>query len=152
MNMTMVAHLHAKAVLPALLVANIVEGSMADGPAPTVVVGHSSDAPTLRPEAADETEARPMRLYHEAATEWTKTMARRFRELARKEALGTLAPEESVELERLTRDRRNLEYPRPVEEVLWEVNQRQVTANLVRALKDYVEFHQAPGRTRTGAS
>lgn len=151
MNTTPIARIHAKAVLPALLVANIAEGSMADKPAPAVVVGQFTDQEGVQPVAGEETETHQTRAYAEAATEWTKAMARRFRELARKEALGTIAAEEASELERLTRERRNLEYPRPADEVLWEINQRQVTANLVHALKDYVQFHQAPRHARAGA-
>lgn len=148
MNMTTIARIHAKAVLPALLVANIAEGSATDKPAAAVVVGQFSDQDGVRPTAVEETETRQTRAYAETATEWTKAMTKRFRELTRKEALGTIAATELNELEQLTRDRRNLEYPRPAEEVLWEVGQRQVTAKLVDALRDYVEFHQAPREAR----
>lgn len=151
MNTTTIARIHAKAVLPALLVVNIAEGSMAERLLPAVVAGQFSDQDGMRPVAVEETETRQTRAYAEAATEWTKPMAKRFRELARKEALGMIAPDEAGELERLTRDRRNLEFPRPADEVLWEINQRQVTANLVQALSKYVQFHQAPRRTRAGA-
>jgi hypothetical protein len=151
MHMTTIARLHAKAVLPALLVANMAEGSVAEKATTTVVAGQFSDQDGLRPVALEETETRQTRAYTEPATEWTKAMAKRFRELTRKEALGTIAPEELGELERLTRDRRNLEYPRPADEVLWEINQRQVTANLVHALKEYVQFHQTPSRARASA-
>jgi hypothetical protein len=151
MNTTTIARIHAKAVLPALLVANIAEGSMADRPAPPVVAGQFSDQDGVRPAAVEETATRQTRAYTEPATEWTKAMARRFRELTRKEAQGMIAPEELAELERLTRDRRDLEYPRPADEVLWEINQRQVTANLVNALKEYVQFHQTPSRARASA-
>lgn len=146
--MTTIARIHANAVLPALLVANMAEGSVTEKPAATMVVGQFSDQDGVRPAAVEETETRQTRAYTEAATEWTKAMARRFRELTRKEALSIIAPEELQELERLTRDRRNLEYPRPADEVLWEINQRQVTANLVQALKEYVQFHQTPSRAR----
>ncbi|MBI2928790.1 MAG: hypothetical protein HYY24_24265 [Verrucomicrobia bacterium] len=152
MKTTTIARIHAKAVLPALLVANMAEGSVADKPAPAVVVGQFSDQEAFRPAAVAETETRQTRAYTEAATEWTKAMARRFRELAKTEALGSIAPEEMQELERLTHDRRNLEYPRPAEEVLWEVRQRRVTGNLVQALKAYVEFHRLPHRARSSAA
>lgn len=148
---TTIARIQAKAVLPALLVANIVEGTVADVPASAMVVGQFSDQEASRSAVVEETETRQMRAYTETATEWTKAMAKRFRELAKKEALGTIAPAELQELESLTRDRRNLEYPRPAEEVLWEVNQRQVTAKLVQALKEYVQFHQGPYPTRSSS-
>ena len=151
MNLTTIARIHAKAILPALLVAHIAEGSVADQAAPAVVVGQFSDQDGMSPAAVEETETRQTRAYTQAATEWTKAMAKRFRELTRKEALGTIAPEELTELEKLTCDRRNLEYPRPADEVLWEINQRQVTANLVQALSKYVQFHQAPRRARASA-
>lgn len=150
--MVTIARIKATAVLPALLVTSIAEGSVADKPATAVVGGQFSDQEALRPTAVEETETRQTRAYTETATEWTKAMARRFRELARKEALGTIGDEEMQELERLTRDRRNLEYPRPGEEVLWEYNQREVTANLVQALKDYVRFYTPPHRARTSTA
>jgi hypothetical protein len=151
MNTTTIARLHAKAVLPALLVANLAEASVADRSMPAVVVGHFSEQENVRPSAVVETETRQTRAYAEPVTEWTKAMARRFRELTRKEALGTIAPQELNELEQLSHDRRNLQYPRPADEVLWEINQRQVTSNLVQALKEYVHFHQAPRHSRASA-
>lgn len=152
MKTTTIARLHAKAVLPALLVASVTESSVADQAAPSVVVGHFSDSETLSPGNVVEAEVRPTFIYNAIATEWTKAMAKRFSELARKEALGSISDEEMMELEGLTHDRRNLEHPRTADEVLWEVNQRHVTANLVQALKDYVQFHTPARRARASAN
>jgi hypothetical protein len=150
---TTIARIQAKTVLPVVVAATIVEGTITDQAAPAVVTGHFSDEqPAVQPLAMTEGETQPTRTYDEPATEWTKTMAKRFRELAKKEALSTIAPEELRELERLTRDRRNLEYPRPADEVLWELRQRRVTGNLVQALKVYVEFHTFPHHARSSAN
>ncbi len=153
MNMVTIARIQAKAVLPAVVAATIVKGTITDQPAPAVVAGHFSDEqPAVHRLAVTAAETQPTRTYNEPATEWTRPMAKRFRKLAKKEALGTTAPEELQDLERLTRDRRNLEYPRPADEVLWEVRQRRVTGNLVQALKAYVEFHKLPHRARSSAN
>jgi hypothetical protein len=153
MKMVTTARIRAKAVWPAVVTVTIAEGTIADQPAPSLVSGHFSDQqPAVHLLAVTEEEAQPTRTYDGPATEWTKAMAKRFRELAKKEALGTIPPEELQELERLTRDRRNLEYPRPTDEVLWEVRQRRVTGNLVQALKAYVEFHKLPHRARSSAN
>jgi hypothetical protein len=151
MNRFMIAQIHAKAVLPALLV--IAEGSIADRPdaAMAIQMGSFSESEVMSPLPMEETETRPTRAYTEESKEWTQAMAKRFGELAKKEALDTIALNEVQELEQLTRDRRNLKYPRPAEEVLWEANQRQVTANLVQALKDYVELHKLPRCARSSA-
>ena len=150
--MLTIARIHAKAVLPALLMTTVAEGSIADNPTTAIVAGHFSDQEASQPAAVDKTEIRQTRAYSEGATQWTKAMAKRFRELAKKEALDTITGEEVVELERLTHDRRHLQYPRSAEEVLWECDQRQITANLVQALKDYVEFHTPPHRARSSAT
>ena len=52
----------------------------------------------------------------------------------------------------VTIDKKDYGQGRPAEEVLWEYNQRQVTANLVHALKEYVQFHSFPHRTRSSAA
>lgn len=152
MSMVTIARIRAKAVLPAVLVVTMPENSVVEKPTPAVVVGQFSEQQPIRSSAAEETDSVQTRAYTRPATEWTRQMARRFRELAKKEALGMIAGDEMAELERLTHDRRNLEYPRPVEEVFWEYNQRQVTANLVHALKEYVQFHTFPHRTRSSAA
>jgi hypothetical protein len=151
MKTTTIARLHAKAVLPALLMANMAEATVADRSVSAVMVGHFSEQDNLCPSGVVDTETRQTRAYAEPVTEWTKAMTLRFGELTRLEALGTIAPGELNELEQLANNRRNLQYPRPADEVLWEINQRQVTTNLVQALKEYVHFHQAPRRARAGA-
>ena len=152
MSTVTIARIRAKAVLPAVLVASLPEHAFVEKLAPAVVAGQFSEQQPIRSSAVEETEAFQTRAYTKPATEWTRQMARRFRELAKKEAFGSITADELTELERLTQDRRNLEYPRPAEEVLWEYNQRQVNANLVHALKEYVQFHSFPHRTRSSAA
>ncbi len=144
MNVVTIARIQAKAVLPAMLVATFAEGVMAEKAAPAVVaVGQFTDqCPALPPAGMNAAEPQQTRTYTAPATEWTRAMAKRFRELAKREALGVIARGEMQELEHLAQERRNLEYPRPADEVLWELNQRQVTADLIGALKKYVQFHQ----------
>jgi nitrate reductase cytochrome c-type subunit len=153
MNTVTIARIQAKAVLPVVLAAPFVEGVMAEQATAAVAdVGQFTDQARTIPAAARiGTEADQTRTYAAQATEWTRAMAKRFRELAKQEALGTIGAGEQQELERLTQDRRHLEYPRSPDEVLWEIDQRQVTANLVQALKKYVEFHQGAHPTRTPA-
>ena len=115
MSMVTIARIHAKAVLPAVLVATIPDSSFTDKPAPAIVVGQCSEQQAIRSSAEEETDVQQTRAYTQPATEWTKAMARRFRELAKQEALGRISAEEMQELENLTHDRRNLEYPRPGE-------------------------------------
>lgn len=150
--MLTIARIHAKAVLPALLMTTVAEGAIADKTTTALVAGQFSDQEASQPVAVDKTEMRQTRAYSEGATQWTTAMAKRFRELAKKEALETIDGEEMVELERLTRDRRHLQCPRSAEEVLWECDQRHITANLVQALKDYVEFHTPPRRARSSTT
>jgi hypothetical protein len=73
---------------------------------------------------------------------WTAEANLRFKELARNEALRDLSVEEYKELEALTRLRRFEKYPRSAEEILWQRHQQQLTQGLVKALEDYVEFHE----------
>lgn len=73
---------------------------------------------------------------------WTAEKSQRFRELALKESLEELPIEELAELEKLTRLRRSVQNPRKAAEILWERRQNRVTNELVRALQNYVEFHE----------
>lgn len=151
MKTTTIARVHMKALLPAVLAVGLADGT---GTAQAVLpadVEHASAPRDFQPTGFVHGEATQVRTYIQPASEWTKIMARRFRELARKEALGELSGEEAGELERLARDRRDLQHPRTVEEVLWEARQREVTGRLVQALRDYVEFHHATRRARAGA-
>jgi hypothetical protein len=75
---------------------------------------------------------------------WTAEKAQRFRALAVKESLEELPIEEQAELEGLTRLRRSAKNPRNADEILWERRQNRVTNELVQALQNYVQFHEAP--------
>jgi hypothetical protein len=78
------------------------------------------------------------------AEHWDSDKGRRFRELALRESLGTLSTEELADLELLTQLRRSEKYPRPADEILWHRRQRNVTRDLLHALRTYVEFHDTP--------
>lgn len=77
----------------------------------------------------------------QAPTEWTKKMAKRFEELAILEATGKISSAQRTELEELSFNRRNLQFPRSPDEVLREFRQRQVTSALVEAVRAYAKFH-----------
>ena len=76
---------------------------------------------------------------------WTETHHKRFHALAVKEALGSLTPSEAVELDALTIRRRQEESPRTGEEVIHEFKQVRVTRELVKALRQFVNFYEATG-------
>jgi hypothetical protein len=78
---------------------------------------------------------------------WTAQKNLRFKELSRKEALEDLSIEELSELNSLTRLRRFKKFPRSADEILWQRRQQKLTRGLLRALQDYVEFHEAPSHT-----
>ncbi len=144
-----IARIPAKAVLPAFLVAAVTESTIAERPSATVAYGQFSDSENaVIPLAPTMEQAVETRAYFEQPTEWTRAMDKRFRDLVKQEAFGTATPSQMAELERMTRERRSLQYPRSADEVLWEAKQREVTGNLVGALKRYVEFHKAPHRSR----
>lgn len=73
--------------------------------------------------------------------EWTPEHEKKFLDLAGREAIGTLTPEDSSELERLSQLRRGLKNPRRGEELVWEYEQRELTRDLISALSRYVTFH-----------
>ena len=79
--------------------------------------------------------------FNQPATEWTASLQKRFDELARLEAFEKITSPQAEELESLAQLRRNLEYPRSSEEVLWEYNQRRITSNLIKAIQEYAKFH-----------
>jgi hypothetical protein len=79
-----------------------------------------------------------------AVEHWTPQDDARFKELLRNEALRDLSTVELAELESLTRRRRIEKNPRSADEILWQRRQQSLTRNLVRALRAYVDFHQAP--------
>lgn len=148
MKATTIARVQMGAWLPALLTTSLADGTATERDVLPSCIEHGSAPEDFQPAEFAEVTADPIRSYSEPASEWTAAMTKRFRELVRKEALENLSPAEAVELERLTRDRRNLQHPRTVEEVLWETRQREVTARLIEALREYVEFHQAPHPAR----
>jgi hypothetical protein len=79
--------------------------------------------------------------------EWTDAQQKRFQELAVDEAVGTLGPDETVELEQLTLRRRVLQSPRSGSEILWEFEQRRRTHDLLKILRRYVEFYEGTNST-----
>ncbi len=145
------ARVRLQALMPALLAASSTDGTAEEQAVLSAHVEQSFTPSTYLPAGVTEVETSLVRSYKEPASEWTKSMAKRFRELARKEALGTISEAELAELEQLARDRRLLQHPRTVEEVLWETKQQAVTAKLVQALREYVEFHQATRSARAAA-
>lgn len=89
------------------------------------------------------TEPQELKL-HEPESKWSKAMDRRFEELSIREALGNLSGAELDELENLTKERRRLHHPRTADEILFEYRQRKVTSDLVKAVQEYVDFHDLP--------
>lgn len=151
MKATTIARVQMKALLPAVLATSLADGTASQRAILPAHVEHESAQEDFRLPEFNQVETPQARSYNEPATEWTKGMAKRFADLVRKEALDDLDAGEAAELERLTRDRRDLQHPRTVEEVLWETKQREVTGKLVQALREYVEFHQPSRRARASA-
>ncbi|HRT10329.1 MAG TPA: hypothetical protein P5233_18255 [Candidatus Paceibacterota bacterium] len=151
MKTTTIARIPKMAFLPAVLAASLDDGTAVEQAMLPACVEHTSAPQDFQSSGFAQVEATQVRTYFQPASEWTKSMARRFRELARKEALGELNEDEAAELERLARERRELQHPRTVEEVLWETKQREVTGKLVQALRNYVEFHHPTRRARASA-
>ena len=87
-----------------------------------------------------------------AQMEWDASAARRFKQLAEREALGTASSEEIRELDHLSGMRRRSEAPRSGADVLREYEQGQLIRNLLQSLKRYVEFEQRTGPAKTGTS
>lgn len=86
-----------------------------------------------------------------AEERWTDAEQKRFHELAVEEAVGSLTPEEVVELEQLTILRRAYQSPRTGNEVLWEFEQRRWTDDLLKTLRKYVEFYDRADSARPPA-
>ena len=84
----------------------------------------------------------------EEITEWTPRLEAKFRRLAEDKSLRKLSLRGKIEFERLMALRRYLKNPRKGEEVILEYQQRMLTNELVKALTQYVHFHQAPHRSR----
>lgn len=83
-------------------------------------------------------------LEFEDTVAWNPELESRFRSLAEKKALKKLSPKGVLEFERLMALRRTLKNPRKGEEIMVEYEQRVLTSGLVRALADYVKFHERP--------
>jgi hypothetical protein len=133
------------AVIPALVWAAAPDGAISDKVSPSVANAEYSDSVTVRAPFSDSlAEGSQTITVKESAKEWTKKMAKRFEELALLEAFGKLSPDQMHELEDLSRDRRNLEYPRSPDEVLWEYKQRRITASLVNAVQEYARLYDFP--------
>jgi hypothetical protein len=76
--------------------------------------------------------------------EWSESEQKRFEELAVAEAVGELNDDDVLELEQLSQVRRSVQQPRSGDEVLWEFEQRRLTAELLETLSRYVEFYEGP--------
>jgi hypothetical protein len=148
MKTAIATRVSVKAFMRTALVVSAAHQALTGLPTPPAVVEHASVTEPRHPIPNGSGEFTRSLTYRRPAMEWTRAMAKRFRELVRKEALGELQPQEAMELEQLTRDRRHLLYPRSGKEVLWEVKQRELTEHLIKALREYVEFHQGAHPTR----
>lgn len=73
---------------------------------------------------------------------WDAQNKSRFKELSRREAMGSLNTTELEELEMLSSLRRANNFPRSAEEILWQRRQSKLTRTLVDALQEYVKFHE----------
>ncbi|MBN8246254.1 MAG: hypothetical protein J0L84_02280 [Verrucomicrobia bacterium] len=67
-------------------------------------------------------------------TEWRKGDERRFRELARREAVGEITLAEARELEELAQARQELMFPRSADQILEEIRRRDAVAKLIQAI------------------
>ena len=73
-------------------------------------------------------------------SEWTPADAKEFQVLSKAAIDGGLNQQQAREFLYLQEQKRRLCNPRPVEEIVWEYNQKQVTKRLTDALNEYVEF------------
>jgi len=72
---------------------------------------------------------------------WKAEYSQRFQRLSRKEARGEISIQEWAELERLTEFRRAKKYPRTADEILLRRKQTGATAQLLAAIKNYIDAH-----------
>ena len=86
--------------------------------------------------------------FHSSPAEWTKGMAREFRQLALAEAKGVATDEQMQRLEQLSRWRDSLDNPRPADEVLLQLKRDRLLEKISETLRQYVEFQQAAGKKR----
>ena len=80
--------------------------------------------------------------------EWDRKTQRRFKSLAVHEALGTLTADDLEELEQLDSLRERKLSPPSGTEVLRQYRSRRITADLIKALTRYVEFHAPTHRPK----
>lgn len=80
--------------------------------------------------------------------DWEEDSEARFEALARKEALGTISQSEYVELENLTRTRRNAREARSGLEIVEAYYRGRHVARMLEALRGYVDFEKGPHLAR----
>jgi CheY-like chemotaxis protein len=88
-----------------------------------------------RPALPGLTEASP--------SEWTHQMERQYWELSRLEVLQTISAEQSAQLDSLTKTRREVVYPRSVQEIAGEKQQQEALRQLLNALDRYIRAHES---------
>ena len=71
---------------------------------------------------------------------WEESDARRFDELARKEALAEISPSELFELDKLTQKRRFSQMEDSGEDIVVRVQRRRALNRAIQALEAYVRF------------
>ena len=91
-------------------------------------------------EGENTVQSRTVSMVFPAETHWSRTKERRFKELAVQEALNQLSPSGREELRSLDSLRERELSPPSGEEALRQYRARQVTANLLLALSEYVTF------------
>lgn len=83
-----------------------------------------------------------------AENKWTPALDKRLSVLAAKYALERATDEENRELDRLKLLRRRLKHPLSTDEILFQYRRRQKEAILLKQLQEYVEFLNAPRRSK----
>lgn len=88
----------------------------------------------------------------EAPKEWTKQMAREFRQLALREATGNLTAAQMERLETLSLWRDWLSNPRSADEVLLQLRRDRLLEKISDTLRQYVELQESTNKKRPAAS
>lgn len=122
-----------------------IEGVIARTPSSAAMVGedaiHITDPARVAIDIGENVaQSRTVPMVFPAVASWSNTKERRFKELAVQEALGELSPATREELRALDALREQKLSPPSGEEVLRQYRARQVTANLLLALSEYVTF------------
>ena len=81
---------------------------------------------------------------------WPRNTEPRFRNLVAKAALETATADEKSELSALTVFRRAERNVRPLEQILWEDRQQRLTENLLKALRELIDFNEEASHTQRG--